>query len=35
MGTLFIFYDLTKRLTLRGQTGEQTAMDLIYTRRKD
>lgn len=33
MGTLFIFYDLTKRLTLRGQTGEQTAMDLIYTRR--
>lgn len=33
MGTLFIFYDLTKRLTLRGQTGENTAMDLIYTRR--
>ena len=33
MGTLFIFYDLTKRLTLRGQTGEQTAMDLIYTKR--
>lgn len=35
MGTLFVFYDLTKRLTLRGQTGEKTAMDLIYTRRKD
>lgn len=35
MGTLFIFYDLSKRLTLRGQTGEQTAVDLIYTRSKD
>ena len=35
MGTLFIFYDLNKRLTLRGQTGENTGMDLIYTRRKD
>ena len=35
MGTLFIFYDLSKRLTLRGQTGENTGMDLIYTRRKD
>ena len=27
--------DLSKRLTLRGQTGENTGMDLIYTRRKD
>ena len=35
MGTLFIFYDLSRRLTLRGQTGEQTAVDLIYTRSKD
>ena len=35
MGTLFIFYDLSRRLTLRGQTGEQTAVDLIYTRTKD
>lgn len=35
MGTLFIFYDISKRLTLRGQTGIQTAVDLIYTRTKD
>lgn len=35
MGTLYIFYDLSRRLTLRGQTGEQTAVDLIYTRTKD
>ena len=35
MGTLCIFYDLSKHLTLRGKTGENTGMDLIYTRRKD
>ena len=35
MGTLYIFYDLSRRLTLRGQTGEQTAVDLIYTKSKD
>ncbi|AVO49962.1 DUF490 domain-containing protein [Melaminivora suipulveris] len=35
LGTLFIFYDLSKRLTLRGQTGEQSAVDLIYTVRYD
>ena len=35
MGTLYIFYDLSRRLTLRAQTGEQTAVDLIYTVRKD
>jgi len=35
MGTLFIFYDLSKRLTLRGQTGEKSAVDLIYTVRYD
>lgn len=35
MGTLFIFYDLSRRLTLRGQTGETTAVDLIYTKTKD
>ncbi len=35
MGTLYIFYDLSRRLTLRGQTGVQTAVDLIYTRSKD
>ena len=35
MGTLFIFYELSSRLTLRGQTGLQSAVDLIYTRQKD
>lgn len=35
MGTLFIFYDLSRRLTLRGQTGEKTAVDLIYTKTTD
>ncbi|WP_280187851.1 translocation/assembly module TamB domain-containing protein [Delftia sp. PS-11] len=35
MGTIYIFYDLSRRLTLRGQTGETSAMDLIYTVRKD
>jgi translocation and assembly module TamB len=29
--TLFIFYDLTRRLTVRAQTGEATAVDLVYT----
>ena len=31
LGTLFIFYDLTRRLTLRAQTGSRSAVDLIYT----
>jgi translocation and assembly module TamB len=31
VGALYIFYDLTKRLTLRGQTGQQNGVDLIYT----
>ncbi len=31
LGTLFIFYDLTRRLTLRAETGERTAVDLIFT----
>ena len=35
LGTLYIFYDLTRRLTLRGQTGQQSAVDLIYTVRYD
>ena len=35
LGTLYIFYDLSKRLTLRGQTGMQSAVDLIYTVRYD
>ena len=35
MGVFYIFYDLSKRLTLRAQTGEQSAIDLIFTRRYD
>lgn len=35
MGAIYIFYDLTKRLTLRGETGSQSALDIIYTLDKD
>ncbi len=35
VGALSIFLDLSKRLTLRGQTGTQSAIDLIYTIRYD
>lgn len=31
LGTLYIFYDLSQRFTLRAQTGEQSAVDLIFT----
>ncbi|ADU39335.1 translocation/assembly module TamB domain-containing protein [Variovorax paradoxus] len=34
-GTLFIFYDLTTRLTLRGQAGQTSGLDLIYTLKYD
>ena len=34
-GSLYIFYDLSRRLTLRAQAGEQSALDLIYTVRHD
>ncbi|THU04997.1 DUF490 domain-containing protein [Lampropedia puyangensis] len=27
----YVFYDITRRITLRGQTGEASAVDLIYT----
>ena len=30
-GTLYILYDISRRLTARAQTGEQSAVDLIYT----
>ncbi|TXT39738.1 MAG: hypothetical protein FD135_1980 [Comamonadaceae bacterium] len=33
MGVFTIFYDLSRRLTLRAQTGEQSAVDLIWTQR--
>ncbi|VTU36833.1 Autotransporter assembly factor TamB [Variovorax sp. PBL-H6] len=35
LGSLFIFYDLTRRLTLRGQAGQQSGIDLIYTLKYD
>ena len=31
IGTLFLFYDLSQRFTVRGQAGRQGAIDLIYT----
>ena len=31
VGTLFLFYDLSRRLTVRAQAGEQAAVDLIFT----
>lgn len=35
MGTLYVFLDLSRHLTLRGQTGTQSGLDLIYTLRYD
>jgi len=35
LGTLYIFYDLSQRLTLRGQTGGKSGLDIIYTVRHD
>lgn len=34
-GSLYIFYDLSRRLTLRAQAGEQSALDLIFTVQHD
>ena len=31
LGTLFVFYDLSQRFTVRAQAGQQGAVDLIYT----
>jgi translocation and assembly module TamB len=31
LGTLYIFFDLSRRVTVRAQTGEQSAIDLIFT----
>ncbi len=31
LGTLYVFYDLTRNLALRGQAGLQSGVDLIYT----
>ena len=35
MGTVSIFYDLSRRLTLRARAGEENAIDLIFTLRYD
>lgn len=35
MGTFYAFYEISRRLTLRGESGENTAVDLIYTFRFD
>jgi len=35
MGSFSIFYDLTRRLTLRARTGEHASVDLIFTIRYD
>ena len=35
VGSLFIFYDISRRLTLRAQAGDLNALDLVYTVRKD
>jgi translocation and assembly module TamB len=35
MGMFSIFYELSKRLTVRAQTGQQTAVDLIWTHQYD
>ncbi|WP_234266246.1 translocation/assembly module TamB domain-containing protein [Hydrogenophaga sp. NFH-34] len=35
LGTVSLFYDLTRSLTLRGRAGEENAVDLIFTRRYD
>lgn len=34
-GSLFIFYELSRQLSLRAQAGEVNALDLIYTIRHD
>ena len=31
MGTLYVFYDLSRRFTVRAQAGQQSAVDLIFT----
>lgn len=31
MGTLFIFYDVSQRITVRAEAGERTGLDLIFT----
>ncbi len=35
LGTFYVFYDLSRRFTLRGESGIQNAVDLIFTTRYD
>jgi translocation and assembly module TamB len=35
LGTLYLFLDLTRSVTVRAQAGEQSAVDLIWTRQFD
>jgi translocation and assembly module TamB len=35
LGTFYVFYDLSRRLTLRAESGAQSAVDLIFTTRFD
>ena len=35
LGSFYIFYELSRRFTLRAQTGEQSTLDLIFTLRYD
>jgi translocation and assembly module TamB len=35
LGTFYVFYDLSRRFTLRAESGQQTALDLIFTTRFD
>jgi len=35
MGTVSVFYDLSRRFTLRARAGEENAIDLIFTLRYD
>ena len=34
-GSLYVYYDLSRRLTLRAQAGQQSTLDLIFTVRRD
>lgn len=35
LGTFYVFYDLSRRFTLRAESGAHSALDLIYTTRFD
>jgi translocation and assembly module TamB len=35
MGTVSIFYDLSRRVTVRARAGDENAIDLIFTHQYD